>query len=311
MNTDIHYEISYGKASVPIYRVYATPLTGITPIPESTFRGRDNTLFAAEIDVEVFGNNFLSSYTEGDNRQVVATDSMKNFVLRHALTFDGSTLESFLNLLGRQFLATYPQMESLRISGREIPFAGVSVPQSGSTSSGASNVLFKRLHEDFAVSMLDFARDGSDSIITAHQCGCVGLQLFKVTGSSFTRFVHDDYTTLPERSDRPLFIYLDVQWKYADVSAMLSSSLTQYVPAEQVRDVVQVIFHEFVSESIQHLVHEMGLRLLARFPQIAEVSFAGQNRTRDPIVASDTDPKVKVYSDPFPAFGLIKLTLSR
>jgi urate oxidase len=236
---------------------------------------------------------------------------MKNFVLRHALKFDGSTLESFLNWLGREFLATYPQMERLRISGRELPFAPVSVPQDDSASFGASNVLFKRLHDDFTVAVLDFARDGDGSIVTAHQCGRVGLQLFKVTGSSFTRFVHDAYTTLPERSDRPLFIYLDVHWKYADVSALLSPDLAQYVPAEQVCDVVQVVFHEFVSESIQHLVHEMGQRLLARFPQIAEVSFAGQNRTRDPMAASDVDPKVKVYSDPFSAYGFIKLTLSR
>jgi urate oxidase len=55
----------------------------------------------------------------------------------------------------------------------------------------------------------------------------------------------------------------------------------------------------------------MGLRLLERFPQMAEVSFEGHNLTRDPIAASEADPKQKVYSDPFPAYGLIKLTMSR
>jgi urate oxidase len=104
-----------------------------------------------------------------------------------------------------------------------------------------------------------------------------------------------------------LFIYLDVHWKYANSADMQE----HYIPSEQVRDVVQVVFHEFVSESIQHLVHEMGLRLLERFPQMAEVSFDGQNRTRDPIAVSETDPKQKVYSDPFPAFGMIKLTMTR
>ncbi|MFN8513443.1 MAG: hypothetical protein U0841_12810 [Chloroflexia bacterium] len=38
------YEISYGKARVPLYRVYGRPLTGLTPIPESNFTGRDNIL---------------------------------------------------------------------------------------------------------------------------------------------------------------------------------------------------------------------------------------------------------------------------
>jgi urate oxidase len=123
--------------------------------------------------------------------------------------------------------------------------------------------------------------------------------------------VRDEYTTLPERGDRPLFIYMDIYWKYANTNDMLSSDLSRYAPSEQVRDVVQTVFHEFVSESIQHLMHEMGLRLLDRFPQLSEVSFDGQNRTRDPIATSETDPRVKVYTDPFPAYGQLKLTMSR
>src|SRR5712691_12052050 len=100
MNPENNYQISYGKAQVPLYRVYATPMQGITPIPESSFTGKDNTLFALEVDVEVFGNNFLPAYTHGDNSNVVATDTMKNFILKQALGFQGSTIEGFLALLG-------------------------------------------------------------------------------------------------------------------------------------------------------------------------------------------------------------------
>lgn len=313
MNADINYEISYGKASVPVYRVYATPLSGVTPIPESSFRGRDNTLFAAEVDVEVFGSNFLPSYTQGDNTQVVATDSMKNFVLRQALDFTGSTMEEYLNMLGHNFLTTYPQMQRLRLSAREIPFTDVPVPQSDPSQFAASTVLFSRSYSDYATVVLDFEREeGSGApILTAHTCGRVNMELFKVTGSAFSRFVRDEYTTLPERVDRPLFIYLDVYWKYSDPLALLSSDHARYIPAEQVRDLIQVVFSEFVSESIQHLVHEIGNRLLARFPQLVEVSFAAQNRTRDLVVASPSEEKVKVYSDPFSAYGIIKLTINR
>jgi len=58
-------------------------------------------------------------------------------------------------------------------------------------------------------------------------------------------------------------------------------------------------------------VHEMGTRLLERFPQLSEVSFEAQNRTRDPFYASEEDPRVKVYSDPFSAYGHIALTMRR
>src|SRR5882762_6012459 len=142
MDGETNYIISYGKAHVPLYRVYATPLSGVPPIPESTFTGRDNLLFAVEIDVEVFGNNFLPSYTEGDNSNVVATDSMKNFVLRKGLDLDYATLEGLLHQLGEQFLASYAQMSRLRLRGHELPFEPVQTP------AGPSQVLFARRHDD-------------------------------------------------------------------------------------------------------------------------------------------------------------------
>ncbi len=313
MSAEHSFTISYGKLRVPVYRVYARPLSAILAIPESQFTGRENILLACEVDVEVFGNNFLPAYTHGDNSNVVATDSMKNFVLRQALAFEGSTFEEYLDVLGNRFLTTYPQMQHVRLSARELPFANVPVPLADTSSFVASTVLFSRSHSDYATATLKFERekDSGAPILTDHTCGRVNMELFKVTGSAFSRFVRDEYTTLPERVDRPLFIYLDVFWKYSDPQALLSPDHTRYVPAEQMRDVIQVVFSEFVSESIQHLVYEMGKRVLARFPQLSEVSFDGQNRTRDLVVASSSEERVKVYSDPFSAYGMIKLTIKR
>jgi urate oxidase len=305
------YTTSYGKVRVPVYRVYASSLTGVTSIPESAFTGRVNTLFAMEVDVEVLGNNFLSAYTNGDNSMVVATDSMKNFVLRQALEFKGSTMESFLDLLGRAFLSTYTQMEQLRVTGRELPFAATLIPAGAPGEFAPSEVLFSRSHNDHALATLEFSRAGENTLLSAHRCGRIGLQLLKVTGSSFSHFVRDAYTTLPERVDRPLFTYLDVFWQYADIDAMLKLDRGEYVPSEQVRDVVISVFHEFVSESIQHLVHEVGCRVLDRFPQISAVTFEAQNRTPDPAALSESDPRVKVYTSPFSAYGLINLTIER
>ena len=50
-------EISYGKAHVLFYRL----------------GGRDMAPLAASVDIDVFGKRFVSAYTEGDNRAVVAT----------------------------------------------------------------------------------------------------------------------------------------------------------------------------------------------------------------------------------------------
>ena len=305
-------KISYGKAQVGVYRTYAAPMSGVTLIPESGFGGAANTLFAVEVDVEVFGDNFMPAYTEGDNSNVVATDTMKNFILHQALQYCGSTMEGFLHFLGGRFVVEYPQMESLRVTGRELPFELATVPDGDGGALVESGVLFSRSHNSYGVATLFMERDeeGQHARVTGHECGCLDMQMIKVTGSSFASFVRDTHTTLPERRDRPLFIYLDVYWRYSDPASITSDDLSRYVSARQIRDFVGATFHSFVSMSIQHLVYEIGVRLLARFPQIEHVSFRAQNRLWDSAF-EDADGKAKVYTDPRPPYGLITLTLDR
>jgi urate oxidase len=300
--------ISYGKLSVPVHCVGVAPLQGLPEVPESSVRALDSGLLACEVDMEVLGQGFLAAYTEGDNRAVVATDTMKNVILRHALEHDGCVLEGFLDALGQRFLGTYPEMEGLRLSTRELPFEPVEVGGFGARS----DRLFSLGGGDHAVAELELERaaDGSAVLVDARS-GRVGLRLLKTTGSAFTRFARDEATTLPERSDRPLFIHLDVHWRYGDPADALARDPARYVAAVQVRDVVATVFHEFVSESIQHLVHEMGKRLLERYPVLREVAFTAENHTHDPVPGMEPGADRRAYTAAFPAWGLITLVLSR
>ena len=307
----LDYEITYGKADIPVYRHYAAPLEGLPVVPESAFTRRANVLFVNEITVEVFGVNFMPAYTTGDNSVVVATDSMKNFILSQGLEYRGATLEGYLNQLGRGFLAKYPQMHGLRMFGRELPFGVQQVP--GADGFEASDVLHQRQFADYSDAELYFERTDGGCRITANRCGRRGLELLKTKGSAFVRFVRDEYTTLPERSDRPLFVALDVHWQYGDVTDGIDlTDHARYVAGEQVRDICAVVFHQFVSESIQQLVHEMGKRLLERYPQLHGVELVARNMTRDPYaVSEDPDDDRKVFVPPFPASGTISLKLTR
>ncbi len=265
-------KISYGKLRVPLQRVAVRDDGG-------------HDVLACEVSIEVLGENFAAAYVEGDNSAVVATDTMKNFILRESLAYDGGTLEGLLLHLGRGFLATYPVMEAVRMTGSEHRFDRL------------SGKLFAREAGDHAVAMVELDEHG----VRDHRSGREDLRLLKVTGSAFTRFARDEYTTLPERIDRPLLIRMDVHWRYGDPEA-------GHVDPWEVREDVAATFDEFVSESIQHLVHEMGTRMLARWPQLSEVSFEAENHTRDP---AGEVPGRKLYTDPFPAQGLITLTLAR
>ena len=304
------HEIRYGKADVRVYRTHAEPLTGITSIPESPFAGRDNTLAAAEIEVVVRGEVFLDAYTKGDNRLVVATDTMKNFIHAVSLRARARTLEEWLFEVGTAFLDTYPQMELLTMIGRDLSFPAALVPSEDGFEASAR--LFARDRSDYGSARLDLARDEDGSVrITDHESGRRELQLIKITGSAFADFARDEHTTLPERPDRPLYIWCDIGWHYADASHAVLADPARYVAAEQVADLANAVFHEFVSLSIQHLVNEIGLRMLDRWPQLDEVSFDAQNRLWDLVAESSENPQIRTYSDPRPPFGHIGLVLRR
>jgi urate oxidase/2-oxo-4-hydroxy-4-carboxy-5-ureidoimidazoline decarboxylase len=268
--------ISYGKLGVPLQRVAARPDGG-------------HDVLACAVSVEVLGENFVAAYTEGDNREVVATDTMKNFILRESLAYEGATLDGLVAHLAHGFLATYPVMEAVRVSASEHRFDPLSAK------------LFARSHDDYGVAMVELR---GDAVVDARS-GREALWLLKVTGSAFTRFVRDEYTTLPERVDRPLYIQLDVHWRYADPSVAAGAG---HVAPAAVRELVAGVFDEFVSESIQHLVYEMGTQVLARWQQLAEVTLTARNHTRDPVGEAAGR---KLYTDPFAAQGLITLTLDR
>lgn len=304
-------ETHYGKADVSTYRTYGAPLRGVPRIPESGFDGRSNIILAASIDIQVMGEAFTAAYTEGDNTNVVATDTMKNFIHTESLAFRGSTLEGWLLYLGQRFLDTYPQMERLRVSGEELRFDAQAVPDEagGFVPSG---VLFHRRHDDRSVAMLEVGRGEDGGVVLDDlRSGRVGLELIKVTGSAFAAFARDDYTTLPERRDRMLFTFLDISWRYADPSVAVEPDPARYVDGQQVADLAAVVFHQFVSLSVQHLVHEIGTRMFERYPNLSEVAFEAQNRTFDPSGEDPVDPRIKVSTDPRPPYGRIGLTMRR
>ena len=289
--------ISYGKLAVPVHCVGVPPLHGLPGIPESPVRALDSGLFAADVSMEVLGQGFMPAYTEGDNRGVVATDTMKNVIRRPALEHDDPVPEAFLASLGRRFLDAYAEMETLRLRARELPFMSV----------GGSRKLFTLTDGEHGVAELELDREG----LLGQRSGLENLRLLKTTGSAFTRFARDDATTLPERADRPLFVHMDVAWRYGDPAEALAEDPSRYVAPAQVRDLICAVFDEFVSESIQHLVHEFGQRMLERYPSLAEVSFAAENHTHDPVPGSEQDADRRAYTSAFPAYGLITLTLTR
>jgi urate oxidase/2-oxo-4-hydroxy-4-carboxy-5-ureidoimidazoline decarboxylase len=298
----------YGKGDVLTYRTYASPLL-VERIEESQFEGNDNVIFAHNIKFSVSGESLLTSFTQGDNANVVATDSMKNFILRHSASYEGSTTEGLLSYVTELFMEKYPHLTAIEIEADRIPFGQVSVK--GEQGYENSKLVYRPSHNDHAHARMEFVREGESVSLTSLQSGISDLQLIKVSGSSFYGFVRDEYTTLPDSYDRPLFIFLNISWKYGNPSDALGVNEGRYAAAEQIRDIAHHVFHEYATPSIQHLIYQIGLRILTRFPQLSEVFFESNNRTWETIVEPAGVGQAGVYTEPRPPYGFQGFTVTR
>jgi len=271
-----HY---YGKGDVIVYRLNRDGQgpSGGSPV------------FGANVLMLVYGDAFWPTYTTGDNTGLIATDSMKNFIQRETMNFTASDLEGYCRFLADMFLATYPQVEGVQISAEEIPYEGLG---------GAA---FTPSGPERAQARVELARGG----IVEACSGLRGFRLLRLGGSAFHGFVRDQYTTLPDLMNRPLHMWLDLEWRYTDAAAAFNDGRM----VSRVRELVRGVFASFESGSIQQLIHRIGTRMLDENPSIAAVDLEANNRTWDTI--AERGAELGVYTDARPPYGCLGLSLTR
>lgn len=272
-----HY---YGKGDVIAYRLNRDGKAPAGGVP----------VFGANVLLLLYGETFWKTYTEGDNTGLIATDSMKNFIQRETMNFTGNALEEYCRFLGEMFLAKYLQVEGLQISASAIPYA----PLDG-------NVAFVPSGPDAATARIEIDRTGIVEAVS----GVRGLKLLRLGGSAFLGFVRDEYTTLPDLHNRPLHMWLDLEWSYADSDAAFSGGAV----TARVRQIVREVFASFESGSIQQVIYQMGAKMLADIPVISEMRLEANNRTWDTI--AERSDELGVYTDARPPYGCLGLTLKR
>jgi urate oxidase/2-oxo-4-hydroxy-4-carboxy-5-ureidoimidazoline decarboxylase len=270
-----HY---YGKGDVIAYRLSRARGSGGAPV------------FGANVLLLLYGDTFWKTYTEGDNTGLIATDSMKNFIQRETMNFPGNDLEAYCRFLGETFLKKYVQVEGLQISASEIPYATL-----------GSDVAFAPSGPDTATARLEIDRSG----IVEAASGVRGFRLLRLGGSAFKGFVRDEYTTLPDLHNRPLHMWLDLEWNYVTPDAAFSDGAV----TARVRHLVRDVFTSFESGSIQQVIYQMGMKMLGEVPAMSEVHLEANNRTWDTI--AEQGDALGVYTDARPPYGCLGLTLKR
>jgi urate oxidase len=263
----------YGKGDVIVYRLNRD---GVTPHGGSP-------IFGANVTMLLYGDAFWPTYTTGDNTGLVATDSMKNFIQRETLNFPGCDLETYCRFLADKFLATYPHTEGIQVRALEVPYTGVV----------DGSVAFAPCGPERAMAQVEL-RSGE---VVESRSGLHGFKLLRLGGSAFTGFVRDQYTTLPEIHNRPLHMWLDLEWT-GGVGLQVC-----------VRAIVHRVFHSFESGSIQQVIYQIGTKMLAELPAVTEVRLEANNRTWDTV--AERGEELGVFTDARPPFGCLGLTLRR
>jgi urate oxidase/2-oxo-4-hydroxy-4-carboxy-5-ureidoimidazoline decarboxylase len=275
----------YGKGDVIVYR-----LNRDGNVPE----GR-SPVFGANVLMLIYGEAFWPTYTEGDNTGLIATDSMKNFIQRETLQFAGYDLEGLCHFLAEKFLHKYPRTEGVQVSAAEIPFR----------NSPGGTAAFEPAGTEKATACVELRREGDAMELVEVKSGLKGFRLLRLGGSSFAGFVRDEYTTLPEIKDRPLHMWLDLDWTYCGAGTGYSEGAI----TARVRRMTHEVFQGFESGSIQEIIYQLGTRILAELPQIAEVNLEAENRTWD--MVAESGDAVGVFTDPRPPYGCLGLSLRR
>ncbi len=202
-------------------------------IPDLTFhsvrfvkvvRHRDGTQDVLQYNVQIMlegiGNVMDSAFIEGDNANVVPTDTCKNTVYCVASQNNFNSIEEFGVLLTRHFLTQYPNIvgKATATISRDV-WRRLEVPDSQGNMAPHKHA-FQRIGPLKPYTIVVGEKKRNSNAHFSVTSGFKGLEVLKTTQSGFVGFPKDRYTSLPEVTDRLVGTSAEGEWTYnsADVN---------------------------------------------------------------------------------------------
>lgn len=242
-----------------------------------------------EVSVDVLLEGDVGpAHTEGDNSNVLPTDTMRNTIYGLAQEHLTHDLEGFAGVLCERFLTND------FVSG-----AGVTIEE----------VIWHRETETGYIGggslrrVARVERGVSESV----GAGISGLVVLKTRGSAFKGFPRDEFTILVDASDRLLATSVTADWTY---SSMPSDTTGTWLVVK--KTLVDRFFDDW-SGSVQHQGYLMGEEVLAAVGEISEISFRLPNQHHLPydLTRFGMDWDNSVFHPVSEPYGDIYLTVTR
>jgi urate oxidase len=235
----------YGKAEVRVVR-----------ITRDTERHEIEDL---NVTSQVRGD-FDAVHIDGDNANVVATDTQKNTVYAFAKDGIGSP-EAFLLRLGRHFVDDFAWVDGGRWEAEQYRWDRIQVAGADHDHS------FVRAGGETRTALVNIEGDRTTVFGGLHS-----LTVLKSTASEFVGYHKDRYTTLAEATDRILATDVTARWRYNTTDVDWNTVYGQ-VRAELLEG-----FAEKHSYALQQTLYQMGKKVLDAHPEIDEIKFSMPNK---------------------------------
>lgn len=239
-------ENRYGKSRVRLMKVTRHP------------HGNDLREWTVEVLVR---GDFRAAHLDGDNGDILATDTMKNMVYS----------------VGRSSTATTMEMYGMELAEAILSRNG----QVSSTAIRIESVLWKRLTVDAKPHPTAFMRGSDERQTTRVECdratrrvhsGLDDLVILKTAQSGFAGFRRDEFTTLPETADRLFGTAMRAEWSYT------GDTLDFDAARSTIRETMLHTFAGHDSKSVQQTLYAMAESALQASPEIDEIELAMPNK---------------------------------
>jgi urate oxidase len=245
----------YGKAEVRVVRV----ARGAHPGGGDVLRDWNvSTSLSGDLD---------SASLAGDNSHVLPTDSQKNKVYALARELGPVAPEAFGLELASFFVTSQQSITRARISVEEYGWSPI----------GATGYSFARSGDLVRTTTVVLDAERGASVVS----GVSDLVVLNTTGSEFWGYPKDEYTTLPETTDRMLATAVSARWRYRPTAITPGggTAATDWDAAfATAKAALLAAFASTYSYSLQQTLYAMGTRVLADVPAACEVRLALPNK---------------------------------
>ena len=205
------------------------------------------------VDVALEGD-FTAAHVDGDNTNLVATDTMKNTVYAFARDRLPGPAEAFGLELARHFAAE-PQVDRALVTLRELAWRRIPL------GAGEAPDAFIRSGEFTRVAIVAATKTGASV-----EAGIEDVTVMKTTRSAFRGFERDRYTTLAETDDRLMATKITALWGYGETAAEAGFDFDSAF--ERARSTLLTVLAEHFSPSVQTSIWIMATAMLEAEPSI-------------------------------------------